>query len=252
MKTRIMKKFNAFSSFPASAVLLIILVFLSSCSTVYVPNSQSVPLFEEKKQAVVMGALAVGDQSTGADIQAAYAVTDHFAVMGNAYFGQVVEDWITSIDSNTTTFAGENVPYRNFELAVGYFTKLGTSDGIFEVYGGWGFGGPRNTIESVREFYRNNHFFVQPNIGGRLGAVDVAFSTRINYVLWPEFSEVFFEPAFTLRFGWEKVKFQVQGLISVPFDGYGDDLLPSDISADFPAYEFFHTSFGIYFPLDFN
>jgi hypothetical protein len=41
-------------------------------------------------------------------------------------------------------------------------------------------------------------------------------------------------------------------LISCPFDGYGDDLLPSDISADFPAYEFFHTSFGIYFPLDFN
>jgi hypothetical protein len=247
MKKLVLLRTLALKSIPLAAIVL-----LSACSTVYIPNSQSVPLFQEKKEASVMGALAVGDQSTGADIQAAYAVTDHFAVMGNAYFGQVIEDWISSIDSNSTSFTGEDIPYRNFEIGVGYFTQLGNSNGVFEVYGGWGIGGPKNTIESVRDFYRNNHFFLQPNIGGRLGTVDVAFSTRINYVLWPEFSEVFFEPAFTLRFGWEKVKFQVQGLLSVPFAGNGNDVLPPGLRADFPSYEIFHTSFGIYVPLDFN
>lgn len=234
------------------ACLLTPALFLSSCSTVYIPNSQNIPLFQEKNQAAASVGLAMGDQSTGLDLQAAYAVTDHIAVMGNAYFGSVVEDWVSSADTTGTIIAeGQNIPYRNFEFGVGYFTKLGSSNGIFEVYGGWGIGGPQNTVDPIREFYRNNHFFLQPNIGGRLGAVDLAFSTRLNYVLWPEFSEVLVEPGLTLRFGWEKVKFQMQGVLSFPLDGAYNEIV-YDLGDSFPGYEVFHTSFSVFVPLDFN
>lgn len=220
------------------SLILISALFFVSCSTIYIPNSQNVPLFEEKNQASIQTSFALGDQSSGLDIQGAVSVTNHVAVMTNAYFGKDFED----------------DPYNNFEVGAGYFTKLGDSRGIFEVYGGWGMGGSKGGFKELREYYENNHFFVQPNIGGRFGNVDLAFSTRINYVLWKEFSEVFFEPALTVRFGWEKVKFQVQMLGSMPVDGQRDGTPYSvdGVVIYSPSYETIHSSFGIYIPIDWN
>lgn len=209
---------------------------MSSCTTLYIPNTQNVTLFEEKNELQIYGGAAMGESSFGGDIQAAYSVTNHLAIGANGFFG-------TTHNDNA---------YQVGEIALGYFTPLGKSKGIFEVYGGWGAGGNKHL-----EGLHFNHFFIQPNVGAHLGAIDLAFSTRFNYAVWPKSEtvsvkeELYIEPAMTFRLGSDKAKFQLQILYSFPTsDPYLDDVLNSFI--DYQSFDRIHLSAGFFIPLDLN
>ncbi len=62
-------------------VVSIVLIF-ASCSPLYRPNTVNVPLFKEKNELSVNA----GASSNGADVQAAFAATNHIAVMANGSF----------------------------------------------------------------------------------------------------------------------------------------------------------------------
>lgn len=209
---------------------------MSSCTTLYIPNTQNVTLFEEKNELQIYGGAAMGESSSGGDIQAAYSVTDHLAISANGFFG---------------TTQNDNA-YKVGEIALGYFTPLGKSKGIFEVYGGWGAGGNRHLEE-----FHFNHFFIQPNIGAHLGAIDIAFSTRFNYTVWPKSEilsvkeELYIEPAMTFRLGGDKAKFQFQILYSIStLSTYLDDVSNSLIN--YQNSDKIHLSAGLFIPLDLN
>lgn len=57
-------------------------VLLSSCSHYYyVPNVQNVPLFREKNEYRISGSYGFGDESSCAEVQAAYSVSDKIGIM---------------------------------------------------------------------------------------------------------------------------------------------------------------------------
>ena len=59
-------------------------VLLCSCSHYYyVSNVQNVPLFREKNEYRISGIYAVGDETTCAEVQAAYSVTGKIGIMAD-------------------------------------------------------------------------------------------------------------------------------------------------------------------------
>jgi hypothetical protein len=244
--------------------LLLAPLLLSSCAAYYIPTTQNVPLFEEKKQGTAMMALELGQYSSGVDFQGAYSITNHIAVMGSAYLGSVTGELeYVDTDGNTQVYESESRPYRHFEFAAGYFTNIGSTKGIFEVYGGYGSGGTKWDEKELTDIYRYNQFFVQPQVGGHLGKIDLAFSTRLNFANWSRFNQLFLEPGLTFRAGNHKIKFQLQvvtafdisGQSSDPFSGVGDPNGSSDIVniiSGISVYEVIHTSFGLYIPIGFK
>lgn len=237
----------AFHSVLKKASVLGLIITLSACSTYYIPNTQNVSLFEEKKELQVYGGLALGDASIGGDLQAAYSITDHFAVAGSGYYGSVDGGETNAI--NSVFSEGQN-NFGKVELSAGYFTDLGQSNGIFEIYGGWGSGGFVSNNQFIRDDYSFNQYFVQPNIGSHLGRMDIAFSTRVSYAIWEGFKQVYIEPALTLRAGGERAKFQFQILGSLSDDKIsGSDVYYSRLGT---WEEVIHMSFGIFVPIDLN
>lgn len=184
--------------------LLFSAVLCSSCATVYVPNARNVPLFSEAGQLSASAGLG-----TGINAQLAYAVTDHFAIMGSYLYA-----------NNKRT--GET-QYRSQELGefgLGYYHRRRIA---FEIYGGLGWGkgygqdssfaflGSNDKFETARgRYYRA---FIQPSIGIGRGVFRAAFTTRFSVVNFtslklqtnfhdeptPNRSEAFFEPAVTVR-----------------------------------------------------
>ena len=65
-------------------ILTIFLVAMTSCTRYYyIQPSQNVPLFKEKNECRATISYGLGDEITTVDIQAAYSITDKFAVMTN-------------------------------------------------------------------------------------------------------------------------------------------------------------------------
>jgi hypothetical protein len=209
---------------------------LASCSTYYIPTTQNVPLFEEKNELQVYGGIAMGDASIGGDLQAAYSISNHIAVRAGGYYG--------STSSGAFTIILDDVTFSNLELSTGYFTKLGQSNGIFEVYGGWAYASGLSS--------NFNQFFIQPNIGTKIGqGAEIAFSTRINYVNWEYQERVYIEPAFTLRAGGDRVKLQFQLLTSLSTGNITGNY-DSEYNAVGDWEEIFHLSAGVFIPIDLN
>ena len=192
-------------------VVSIVLVF-ASCSPLYRPNTVNVPLFKEKNEL----SINAGASSNGADIQAAYSFTDHFAVMANGSF----------FNANTAEPTGVYRKENNFgELGVGYFTHIG-EDIIGEIYSGFGMGKAYNQSNywiELNSFNRvdYNKIFVQPSIGFVSNIFELAASIRWSYVDYYNFksdspisygnlpnrsANMFIEPALTARAGYKSVK----------------------------------------------
>lgn len=238
---------------------LILSAFLfSSCSHYYyVANIRNVPLFTEKNEYRASGSLAMGDETRSIELQGAYSVSKNIAIMA-AYMHAKGE-------SGSDRDSGKG---NYFEVATGYYKPF-KRNYVFEVYGGLGFSSQRHEYwESeidpgswiITDHYAGNsrlsffRLFLQPSIGIAGKNVEVALSGRFcnlsftgiddniyNSPITDEFdiisgnSHWFFEPAITVRTGWENTKIQVQA-------GYSGIL-----NSQLTFAEELHMSAGIYF-----
>ncbi|MEP7128118.1 MAG: hypothetical protein ABI729_04590 [Chitinophagales bacterium] len=192
-----------------------IATFLNSCTVTYAPNSNNVPLLQEKGELALSGGLyeaAGGTQYAGYELQGAYAVTHHLGLMTSLLLAG-------SLDvSGSHSF---------FELGSGYYHRIGTG-GVFDAYGGIGFGSLHSYTSNSTAINTLNYqrFFMQPSIGYTSRGFECAFSLRmcgLNYAAQqsaineyyeneygPSKFSILAEPAFTLRGGWKYVKLQLQ------------------------------------------
>jgi len=183
---------------------VLLLLLAASCSPLYVPNTRNVPLFKESGEFQA----AVFATTAGADVQAAYAITDHVAVMGNYSRGSLKE---TSPDYTRKNSFGE--------LGLGYYRVKRHSR--LEVFAGYGIGkgtsynqyyffGLNNDVIATGKF---NRLFLQPSIGTNNKNFNLAFTPRLSWVKYTEFSapnnktvtpdekyQLFIEPAVTGKF----------------------------------------------------
>lgn len=200
-------------------VSIVLLVTINACS-VYTPNALNVPLLKNKND------LSVGLQvGSGGNLQAAYAISNHVGIMGNA---MGVKNEVT-INDNIRSGKGSL-----YELGLGYFASSGKN--VFELYSGAGIGKVDidkkfTSLNITRNFNADGRrIFIQPSFG-RVGRnFEIAFSTRFSFVKYRNVvttytvddltsdnfanidrpSWLFIEPALTLRAGSEKLKFQLQ------------------------------------------
>lgn len=120
------------------APLLLSLLLLASCSSLYFPPPPQVPLLTQKGE---WSAGVHTNFSNNTAVQGAYAVGEHIGVIGSASF----------LHSNKKqSFFGskaerESVDHDFVEGGVGYFTRLRKDRRVLEVYGGLGVGGTKRT-----------------------------------------------------------------------------------------------------------
>lgn len=190
--------------------LLILALVATSCAPTYISNSRNVPMFAEGGE--FAGSVAI---SSGVDVQTAYSVNDHVAVMANANI----------INQKAKAEGGESFTRANTfgEAGLGYFSR--TKGRRIELFAGYGMG-KRTAYESFY-FFRNSvplvaegkysRIFVQPSIGTNKKKFNIAFTARLSMVKFSEFTtsdpsaatpsykptegyHLFLEPSLTTRF----------------------------------------------------
>jgi|GEM_PF-634636 len=221
-----------------------VLLSLDSCTHYYyVPNQHNVPLFKEKNEVRISGALLVNDEVTGCDVQTAYAMTKESAIMANA------------LVVNPGSKEGRGQLY---ELGAGYYKPIPTGLSmldkkfIFESYGVLGLGNATNYYDRYPSGISTNLFkaYVQPSIGYTTNFIDLIFSAKIgaihtfgirrnmadttyndlvqnNSSIGSDLSTLqlnrtafIFEPALTLRLGFKYVKLHFQVGTTVVSGGF--------------------------------
>jgi hypothetical protein len=217
---------------------LIILLLFTGCVTLYKPNVINSPLLKEKGEGSATASLGVS--GTGwANIQGAYAVSDHIGLMLNGMY-----------HSRRTTTEGTNSSTEKLNIAfgeagLGYFNQSGSNKNIlFQLYGGGGYGATHDIITGgssqnpeISSKYTN--IFVQPGFAliGKL--ISASFDLRANYVhlydvhaymfdqfefwntdyIWASDSTLSFmnlEPTVTVRIGEGNLKGLIQFGATVP------------------------------------
>ena len=201
-----------------------IVVCLSGCQSMYyAPNAQNVPMFKEKNEMRVSAAYTrIGDGADvpidGFEIQSAYAIGKHFAIMANG-------SKAGGTGSSYSYDNGEKSQKTNLvEFGVGFFSPFHKDKLVFETYGGFGGGkienhfkdasDPSYDINSIIHF---NRLFIQPSIAFSSPYFGAAFSMRAAVLVYDQKPEIslgtsyfLVEPCFTIRAGWKGFKFQSQ------------------------------------------
>lgn len=186
---------------------------LHSCAPVYVPNTINTPLFSGAGEISSTTQIAF----SGLDQQLAYSVTDHLGVMLNGSFQNT---------GRNPDNISENFQKHTFaEAGAGYYTVMGKSNFIFEVYGGFGLGnfyakyfpvsysGSNARISNVDL----NRLFVQPAIGLKNRNFDLGLALRLsnvnfmrsytdNIIIDNKTSYFFAEPALSASLGSKNIK----------------------------------------------
>lgn len=205
------------SNFLKAVALFVFFIPFTSCvHYYYAPNAHNVPLLKEKNETKLLVALSGGDEFTGFETQFASAVNDKIGIMAN---------FITASGDNDS----ESGSGTYFEVGLGYFKPLGQKF-VFETYGGVGLGSVKNKYSLGDSKVKFTRLFIQPNIGFSTRGFEVAFSSRfaglnfhaveyssielydeddLEYIKNNKFSFLF-EPALTIRGGWEQFKIQLQ------------------------------------------
>lgn len=214
-------------------LLLLLVVMLSSCTRYYyAPNAQNVPLFKERNEYRIMAGMGkISDEISTGEVQAAYSITDNFAVSAN-YMGARGGDNLH--DTSHNWGRGNYI-----EGSIGYFSPM-QQNCVFELFAGLGNGSQHHQYGSTAKNngsadLRLSRFFIQPAFGFSNKYVDIAMSLRISSLSFYHisrqvdsgdrgFGEVsdiqaspnsfMLEPALTLRGGWKYVKLQLQWVYS--------------------------------------
>jgi hypothetical protein len=211
--------------------ILILTVAALGCSPVYYsPNTQNVPLITQKGEKIVN--VCVGSSNANNifnsvsvfDLQGAYGFTNNLALQLNAGFYGVAK--------NERGGGGNG---KIFETGIGYFAPV-DQHFVFEVFGLFGYGSFKNNVSgsasnTVNENISGNiiRYGIQPDFGYKSKNISIAVSSRLlkmNYrgvegnliydgenqinLLEQNSSYYLFEPALTLKAGWEPIKIQLQ------------------------------------------
>ncbi len=200
------------------------LLLLCACNPkYYIPNSHNIPLLHEKGEGTL--SLADGD-GQGTELQAAYAITNNTALMLN-----------TASFKDAGDPSGDGGKGGLLELGLGHYRSL-SEQAVFETYVLVGGGDMENHFPSTRA---NNpsttgkieskliRYGFQSAVGFKSKVIDIALSTRITRLNYSDisgsllFSGVdqieylkqrrnhwLFEPALTLRIGYDPLKLQLQ------------------------------------------
>jgi hypothetical protein len=211
---------------------LVLLLVITSCSTVYMPNTRNAPLFREQGEAQISGYVCSG----GLEGQLGYSLTDHFALIGSYAYGTQKNSYTSS--GTTTDYDWKN---SNGQIGLGYFDR-GRSV-RYEVFIGMGFG-QGTSLDQYSFFGLNNNvvatgkktnYFLQPSIGTNNQNFNIIFTPRFTYQTFSEFStavasiqpndkgQIFIEPALTAKFrlaGNLHGIFQLGLTVPVPGDVY--------------------------------
>lgn len=204
---------------------LCVILLMTACSPIYyMPNTQNVPLLSEKDEANIT-LIGNGNQI---EAHGSYAAGQNVGLVLNAGL------FIPPDDDN-----GDGGRGRFVEVGAGYFKPL-RPNLIIETYGLLGLGGVENYFPSRvsggstspddgRITAQMLRIGLQPNIGYKSKYFSAAFSMRW---CWLSFSNIegnlifdgvqqqeylkehksnfLFEPALTIRGGWERIQGQVQ------------------------------------------
>ncbi len=198
-------------------ILLITVLAITTfygCKPLYVPNVVNTPMFSNKNEFQA----AVHFGTAGFDPQLAYAVTNNIGIMANGSF-EIFE----------TTDTAVTFPHKHSfgELGIGYYTKLSGKQ-RFEVYGGYGIGNIKfedsdnNNNIPFEVKVKTNRFFIQPAYGITTEHIDFSVASRFIWVTGEggtdvKYTQSFWEPAVTGRFGGANVKGVIQAGLSLPF-----------------------------------
>lgn len=204
-------------------VIGLALVFLmAGCNPkFYSPNTQNVPLISEKGETN----LTLSGNANQVEFQGAYGVTDAFAIQANG--GLFIPSDLENGNGGSGKF---------FETGGGYYRPV-ADNFVFETYGLIGFGNVENHFPNSDgnsnlggDVSANIlRFGIQPNFGYKSKYFSAAVSTRLVNLMYNNIdgdlifdgenqmdylksnnSNFMFEPALTLRGGFEKLKLQVQ------------------------------------------
>lgn len=199
-----------------TAFFIAIVCLFTSCSDVfYQSNAANAPLLKEK------GELKASISNN--NIQAAYAASNHFALMANGFWGQYNGD--------------KNLEQSGYlmEMGLGYYYPF-AKNYVVDIYGGAGLGRvsrfDRDAMGVPKEFSAAGaRYFVQPNFGYVTPYWEVAISPRVSYAKYNDHYSInytdkeladknlnqidqpyflFFEPALTVRAGYKWIKLQAQ------------------------------------------
>lgn len=222
-----MRKFQFFG--------LLLVILAAGCKpNYYVPNAQNVPMLREKGE-VRLSAIAGGL----GELQAAYQVKNNLGIMLN----------VGSIKQEDNEIEGNGGSGRLFEGGAGYSRDLGNKF-RFEGYGLFAGGRMENhfnnpgSVDSTGTVIDPATYFgdikaslirlgIQPAIGYSGKYFEAIFSVRVSNLhfsgvqgnlknegldeiakLKDQSSSFLFEPALTLRAGWDPIKLQVQAQTS--------------------------------------
>lgn len=210
-----------------------------SCTHYYYgPNSCNVPLLEKKDDVRIAAAIASADETTGFELQTAYAFSNHFGGMFNFYWTRGEDQYNPS---GSETYEKGTGVYAEF--GGGYFTPLHKSrNWIFETYAGGGTGAVSNTyIPTETSKVSATKIFIQPSIGyaNDAGTFHAAVASRFSSVnlklksanvtanknpedygqiqdIKADGKNIYWEPSLVLRAGFNKIMFQLQVTRSTP------------------------------------
>jgi hypothetical protein len=194
-------------------------LLVCSCSIEYYPTSFNAPLLSDAEQ--FEGTVSLG--KNGGELLLAFSPVNHFGVIATGNYKD-------NKNNETTTDNGDLKDFNRHlfgEMALGFFSKVG-SKGVFEVYGGYGYGITEGLNEVLSEvdydkaFY--SKYFFQPQIGisnkifegalvTRLSLIDMN-STAYDY----QQSVLFIEPGLVIKVGYKNIKFCTQLGLSLPSD----------------------------------
>ncbi|MCQ2608112.1 MAG: hypothetical protein MJ197_05445 [Bacteroidales bacterium] len=213
--------------------LYLLPLFLSSCSSMYIPSMTNAPLFTEKGDAQIETSLS----TTSVQASAGYAFSHNFSALiaGNLSYGNICNynDIFTKKNYESSNNSYLNIDLTNHgryshrytEVAVGKYNLLHTNKLLLEAFIGGGYG------RAVDDDFKNKYGlgFVQTDFGQRFSFLDWGTSCRIassfhsyrgidknNDMFSSNFSLFHIEPMAFIRIGGDHFKFIHKIGISLP------------------------------------
>lgn len=207
-------------------ILLFLTILTLGCSPkYYVPNSQNIPIMKVKGQTNLGFGYNKSEYTGGLEIQAAHAITNHFALQLNG-------DWVNN-NSGDDSYKGKG---RMLEIGGGYFKNIAPHF-VFETYGLFCFGNfelKKYTDQNGSDNFsaKFNRIGIQPSLSYSRKNYSFSFSSRLAHLKYknihggentPDFDPNYLrtnnthwllEPALTIQAGTENLKFQLQYVYS--------------------------------------
>jgi hypothetical protein len=184
-------------------IYLISSLFFAFCSChtpryIYTPSPANINYFKQKGDAKLNAAYSFGDKdgpfayNKGLDIQAGYALTNHFAIMASYYHRNEKDNYDNQYNWNPTPVKDtSSVDYKRhfFELGAGYFLPLNKNKTVtYNIYGGIALGSFNmneydNYNNSISHYYYKNNvskYFLQSSFNFMLSPyVNFSFTDRL-------------------------------------------------------------------------